>query len=142
VMISLSALFRRMRGAPVSSKLPDTDEDQLRHLHRHLIRALDEHDHVALLELLAEDAQLRLERKVDEGRTRMLVALGNWMGVAQISAPRAHLRWLTADVALQSALWFFDSPARGRFTEQISCLCVRRQGRWWVVQIRQESVPA
>jgi len=138
-MISLTAFLRRMRGHPLRNPQPESDDDQLRRLHRRLICALGEHDPKELVDLIAEDVQLRLERKVYEGRSNMLVALGIWLDLAQITASTAHLRWLTADVALTTAQWIFDSPERGHFAEQISCLCVRREGRWWVAQIRQEA---
>jgi len=140
-MISLAAFFRRMRARSPSKGKPTSDVDQLRRLHRRLVRALGEDEPKELVEILAEDAQLRLERKVYEGRNSVLFALGNWLGVTQIVAAPEDVRLLTADVGLVSADWVLSCPDRGNIAEQVSCLCVRREGTWCGVQLRQEAVP-
>jgi hypothetical protein len=137
-MISISSLFRRILLRKSRRCGPRSDDDQLRLLHRRLIRALGESESKELVEILAEDAQLRLHCRVYDGRTNMLFALGNWLGVMQIVGGPEQVRLLAPDVALICAEWALSCPDRGDFAEQVTCLCIRRAGQWCIVQLRQE----
>ena len=139
-MISLSSLLFRARNSFRKSSNCDIENSDLEQVHRRLVNALSERDPVELAQLLADDVQLRFFESIHYGRPSVLLALESWLGQTRIRTAPTQLRKLTGDAVLITAQWLFDCPERGQYAVEISTLCVRREGVWQIIQLRQDRV--